>query len=160
MKTNKSIKNDIKKLQQNKQFLTIMVLLFVVLLFWIVVSLITSQTTEKISPEIQKISRPLTPVIDISIFDQISEKKEYSEDELSAFTIFKVLMTRDGKNEKVVPIEITIDDLEPKKTAKPRTSGSLLKEEIKIDKVELEATQASEVNETVILKESSLGEQL
>lgn len=140
MKTQKSIKTDIKKLQQSKQFLTIMILLFVVLLFWITISLITSQTTEKISPELQKISKPLTPVIDVAIFDQISEKKEYSEDELSSFTIFKVLSTRDGKSERVVPIEITIDDLEPEQTSKPKTNGSLLQEEIKTDEQEENTT--------------------
>lgn len=140
MKTQTSIKNDIKKLQQSKQFLTIMVLFFVVLLFWVTISLITSQTTEKISPELQKLSKPLTPVIDTVIFDQISEKKEYSEDELSAFTIFKVLTSRDGKTERVVPIEVTIDDLEPKKTPQPKTTDSLLQNEVDIDTQEAEAT--------------------
>jgi hypothetical protein len=129
----KSIASDIKKLRQNKQFLTIMVLLFVALLFWITISLITSQKTEKISPELKVLSSPLTPVIDESIFDNISAKKEYSEDELSAFTIFKVLTSRDGKTQRVVPIEITIDDLEPKDTPKPESSDSLLQEEIQID---------------------------
>jgi hypothetical protein len=120
-----SITHDIKKLRQNKQFLSIMVLLFVVLLFWITVSLITSQATEKISPELQKISTPLVPVIDVTIFDKISAKRLYSEDDLSAFTIFKVLSSRDGKSERVVPIEVTIDDLEPKETRKTRINTSL-----------------------------------
>lgn len=129
MKTEQTIKKDIKKLQQNKQFLTIMILLFVSLLFWIIISLISSQTTKKISPELQKLSKPLTPVIDTDVFDVISQKKEYSQDELSAFTIFKVLLSRDGKTERVVPIEVTIDDLEPESTPEPRTSGSLLQDQ-------------------------------
>jgi len=130
MHKEQTIKKDIKKLQQSKQFLTIMVLLFVSLLFWVVISLITSQTSDKIDPELQKISKPLTPVIDTKIFDSIEEKKLYSDDDLSSFTIFKVLLSRDGKTEKVVPLEVTIDDLEPESKPEPRTSGSLINDQL------------------------------
>ena len=126
MKKEQTIKKDIKKLRQNKQFLAILILLFVSLLFWVIISLITSQTSKKIDPEIQQLSRPLTPVINTEVFDTIEAKKEYTESELSAFTIFKVLLGRDGKTERVVPIEVTIDDLEPKETPQPTERPSLL----------------------------------
>ncbi len=129
MTQQKTIQRDLKKLQQNKQFLTILILLFVVLLFWVTISLITSQTTEKISPELQKLSKPLTPVIDENIFEKISAKRQYTEEELSGFTIFKVLVSKDGRTERVVPIEVTADELEPETTPRPRTGGSLLQEE-------------------------------
>lgn len=129
MTNHNSIKKDIKKLQQNKQFLAIMILLFVSLLFWITVSLISSQTTEKVSSELKLISKQLTPVIDSSIFQAISEKKEYSEEELSGFTIYKVITSRDGRTETVVPIEVTIDDLEPQEqTLKEKSTKSLLED--------------------------------
>ena len=123
-----TIQRDLKKLRQNKQFLAILILLFVVLLFWVTISLITSQTTEKISPELQKLSQPLTPVIDKKIFERISTKRKYSEQELSGFTIFKVLVSKDGRNEKVVPIEVMTEDLELEKTPTLRDRGSLLQE--------------------------------
>lgn len=129
MKQEDTIKKDIKKLQQSKQFLTIMVLLFVVLFFWVTVSLITSQTSERVDPQLQVLSQPLTPVIDTEVFDTIAQKREYSQSELSAFTIFKVLVTRDGRTQRVVPLEITIEDLEPSESA-PESSGSLLQEEV------------------------------
>lgn len=127
-----TVKQDIKKLQQNKQFLTIMILLFVILLFWITISLISSQTTEKISPELQKLSKPLTPVVDSEVLTRISEKRQYTSDELSAFTIYKVLVSRDGTTERVVPIEVTAEDLEPTETppSTPSPGGSLLQGEI------------------------------
>ncbi|MBP7842844.1 hypothetical protein KA017_02470, partial [Candidatus Woesebacteria bacterium] len=105
------IKRDIKKLQQSKQFLAILILLFVALLFWIIISLISSQTTEKISPELQKLAKPLTPVIDTQVFEKITAKRQYSNEELSSFTIYKVLVSKDGRTERVVPLEVTADDL-------------------------------------------------
>lgn len=111
-----TVKKDIKKLQTNRQFLAILILLFVALLFWVTVSLITSQTSERISAELTQLSRPLTPVIDTTVLDDIEGKRNYSESELSGFTIYKVLTSRDGRTERVVPIEVTIDDLEPIQT--------------------------------------------
>lgn len=130
MKKELTIKNEIKKIQTSKQLLTIMILLFVSLLFWVVISLITSQTSEKISPELQTIAKPLTPVIDDTAFDSIERRKEYTQDELSTFTIFKVLLSRDGKTEKVVPLEVTINDLEPENSPTPRIGESLLNDQI------------------------------
>lgn len=123
------IKRDIKKLQQNKQFLAIMILLFVALLFWVTVSLISSQTTEKISPELQKLAKPLTPVIDTQVFERISAKRKYSDDELSGFTIFKVLVSKDGRTERVVPIDVSADDIEEENQQGQNSTRSLLQEE-------------------------------
>lgn len=124
-----TFKDDLKKIQQSKQLLTIFILLFVALLFWIIISLVTSQTTEKISPELQKLAKPLTPTVDTSILEKISGKIKYSDDELSTFTIFKILTSRDGKTEKVVPLEVSIEDLEPKATVEPKSAPSLLNQE-------------------------------
>jgi len=124
------IKKDITKLKANKQFLTILVLLFVSIFFWITISLISSQSKEEISKELTILSRPLTPNIDKETLLKIKDKYSYSEEELSSFTIYKVLTTRDGKIDKVVPLEITIDDIDPKATPKPtikeKNLGSLL----------------------------------
>ncbi len=134
------IKRDIKKLQQSKQFLAILILLFVALLFWIIVSLISSQTTEKISPELQRLAKPLTPVIDTQVFERITAKRQYSNDELSSFTIYKVLVSKDGRTERVVPLEVTSDDLEPDEKQNRSTAGSLLQEETQEDQVRSEPT--------------------
>jgi hypothetical protein len=134
MKNEKIIKHDLKKIQQSRQFLVIMILLFVVLIFWVIVSLISSQISEKIDPELLKISQPLTPVIETKVFAEIANKREYSVAELSSFTIYKLLTSRDGRTERIVPIEVNIDDLEPRETPNPiqtsSPSESLLQEEL------------------------------
>lgn len=157
MKQEQTIKQDIKKLQKSRVFLTILILLFVVLLFWVVISLITSQTSEKIDPELQLLSKPLTPVIDMSVFDQISQKREYSEEELSAFTIFKILVSGDGRTERIVPIEVTIDDLEPGGARAIQPGSSLLQDEITNSEEESSGLDFS--NEPVE-DTSNLGQQL
>ena len=159
------IKQDIKKLQKNKQFLIILMLLFVALLFWMTISLITSQTTEKISLELTTLAKPLTPSIDITVLDKIEQKRSYSSEELSAFTIFKVLISRDGKTEKIVPIEVSIDDLEPESKSKITSTKSLLNDEVNNDLFE-SSTSATLLEESpsslpsLEVPSSNLGSQL
>lgn len=134
MKKEENIKKDIKKLRTNKQFLTILILLFVSILFWVIIGLISSQSKEEVSKELTTLAKPLVPSIDKDTLLKIEEKHSYSDQDLSSFTIYKILTTRDGKTEKVVPLEITIDDIDPKPTPipteKPKTSSSLLQSEI------------------------------
>jgi len=155
MTNDNTIKKDIKKLKQNKLFLTILILLFVSMLFWIIVSLIGSQNTEKISTELTLISKPLTPVIDTEIFDTLEQKRVYSQDELSGFTIYKVIVSRDGRTQAVVPIEVTIDDLEPQEAQNDtKPTRSLLNDAVSQDELQSESSESSSPTE------SSLGTQL
>ena len=158
------IKRDIKKLQQSKQLLAILILLFVALLFWIIVSLISSQTTEKISAELQKLAKPLTPVIDTKVLERITAKRKYSNEELSSFAIYKVVVSKDGRTERVVPLEFTVDDLEQKPNLP--SNKSLLQEETQEDHVRSEPTIQPSARPTTqpstqpTRSESNLGEQL
>ena len=142
MKQETTIKQDIRKIKQSKQFLTIFILLFVVLLFWIIISLVSSQTATKIDPELQLFAKPLTPVIDTEIFNGISAKKEYTAEELAGFTIFKVLTSRDGRTERIVPIEVTADDLEPLDNDASQSNQSLLEEAVS-EEENLEETETN-----------------
>ncbi len=153
------VKRDIKKLQQNKQFLTILILLFIALLFWITVSLISSQTTEKISPELQKLAKPLTPVIDTKVFEKISAKRQYSKEELSGFTIFKVLVSKDGRTERIVPLEVTADELDQEQNTKQSTTRSLLQEENQVQSEPTTQPTTQPVSQPAT-SGSNLGEQL
>ncbi len=128
MKKENDIKKDLHKLKTNRQFLTVLILLFVAVFFWIVVTLLNSQAKTEVSHEFTILAKPLTPHLDMEILKKIQAKKSYSDKELSQFTIYKNITTRDGKTEKIVPIEISIDDLEPtpKPSNKPSEINSLL----------------------------------
>ncbi len=144
MTSKSKISKDFQKLKTNRQFLTILVLLFVSVLFWITISLISSQSKEEVSKELTALSKPLTPTFDKEILEKIKAKHSYSKEELSSFVIYKVLTTRNGKTEKVVPLEVTIDDIDPKTTTTPDTKkdiNSLLQTEI-------ESSKSGEVSES------------
>lgn len=131
------IKKDLQKLKTNRQFLTILILLFVSILFWITISLISSQSNDEISKELTVLAKPLTPNFDRDELVKIEKKNSYSEDELSSFLIYKILTSRDGKTEKVVPLEVTINDLDPKPTIIPNVNNdtnSLLQNEVESSK--------------------------
>lgn len=128
----KTIIGDIRKIQKNRQALAILILFFVSIIFWVSVSLIASQTTEKISTELTDLAKPLTPTIDTEVFAEIEAKKTYTQDELSSFTIYKALTSKDGKSDRIVPLEVSIEDLEPSPTpnSASNNNGSLLESEV------------------------------
>jgi hypothetical protein len=144
------VKKDLAKLRANKQFLTILVLLFVSVLFWITVSLISSQSKEEISNELTLLSKPLTPNIDKETLLRIKDKYSYSKEELSAFTIYKILTTRDGKTDKIVPLEITVEDIDPRPTPEPTSKsenlGSLLSSDLDSSESAEQASPEAEAN--------------
>lgn len=138
------IKKDFQKLKTNRQFLTILILLFVSILFWITVSLISSQSNEEISKELTALAKPLTPNFDRDELVKIEAKRSYTEQELSSFVIYKILTSRDGKTEKVVPLEVTIDDIDPKQAIKaiPKKTTDLL------EQTEVESSASGDVSES------------
>ena len=150
MKKKKSIKNDFKSLRTNKQFLTILILLFISAFFWIFISLIGSQSKEKISKELTILAKPLVPTIDKDTLSKIEGKYSYSEEELSSFIIYKILTSRNGKTEKIVPLSVTIDDIEPESTPVPKEkqvgfATTLLQDEIDTENDE-ESSEAGDLN--------------
>lgn len=134
MKKQKSFKEDLQSLRTNRQFLAILILLFISVFFWIFINLLSSQTREEVSAELTLLAKPLTPSVDKETLQEINQKKSYSQEELASFVIYKILLSRDGKTERIVPLDITIDDIDPIETIAPtpRPAGfsSLLQEEL------------------------------
>lgn len=134
MQKEKNIRDDFKSLRTNRQFLTILILLFIASFFWIFISLLSSQSKTEVSKELTLLARPLIPTIDKEALQKIEKKRSYSADELSYFTIYKLLTTRDGRTEMIVPLDVTIDDIDPinvaQPTIKPAGFSSLLQDEI------------------------------
>lgn len=100
----RNFSRELNKLRRSQQILTILVLLFVVMSFWIVVSLFSSQKSSKISPEVQKLAKPLTPTLDDTILDTITAKRAFTPEELANFEIFVTITDTATQTERVVPI--------------------------------------------------------
>lgn len=80
----------LKKLRYRKEVLVIMLFLLVIAVFWIALSIFTSQRQTGISSEQQQLAQPLTPVLDTAIIERLEQKRVYESEELSDFPIFLV----------------------------------------------------------------------
>ncbi len=112
----KDIRQEIASLRHNQYFLAILVLLFVSIIVWTSVSIFTSQKETKISPKLQQLAKPLTPNLKIEVINELENKHVYSEEELSAFPIYKIIVSQDGRQKRVVTIdtdETTVDGFQP-----------------------------------------------
>ena len=128
--TKRSFVGEISKLRRNQQVLTGLVLLFVVVIFWIIVSLFSSQRDSKISPELQKLATPLNPAINDTVFTGLEDKRVFSEEELADFPI--MIQVDMGKGEKkVVPLGTSAATPTPRPitTPTPTMRPSLLNED-------------------------------
>lgn len=104
----------LQTLKRSKNLLYIFILALVVALVWIVLGVyhVTVQTT--ISPEIQKLTKPLNPAIDTQVLEKLSTRTQYSAEELATFPINKQL-----SEEEAAAISAT-----PTPTPKSTASGS------------------------------------
>lgn len=100
-----SLTQEIHKLQKNKQFLAIMVLLFVCVIFWTVVTLVTSQRSTKVEVQLTKLALPLNPTLNEAVIGEIEQKRYYSPDELANFTIYKLVLDQEHPDGRVVSID-------------------------------------------------------
>ncbi len=108
----KTFENQLQKLKRNQKMLIIIILLFVLILIWTFISLFTSQKTEVTSPELVRLAAPLSPSLDTDTLENLQTQRSFTEEELSDFPIFKILVSADGRAESVVPIQTTIEEFE------------------------------------------------
>jgi low affinity Fe/Cu permease len=97
-----------KKLSNPKikqQALYVMIFSFVTVLIWISGSLFKSQRKTGISPDLLELATPLSPTINIDLIDNIEESVNYSDQALANFQIYKIIKSKDGRIQQVVPIE-------------------------------------------------------
>lgn len=81
-------------------------LFFVLIIFWVGGSLLSSQNKSEISAELRKLALPLNPNIDVQVLSVIQNKRVYNDSSLSNFPIYMVIRSDDGKTQQVVPIEV------------------------------------------------------
>lgn len=113
--------SDIRKLRVSRQFLIVMVLLFVALMVWTFVSIGASQNKTTISKELIELSKPLNPTLDRSVFEDLAQKTFFTPEQIRDFTIYRLLLEADGREQTVVPIDTVIQT-----TSVPRASQSPL----------------------------------
>lgn len=102
-----SLTQELQNLQKNRQFLAIMVLLFVCVMFWTGITLFASQRSTKLDEHLVQLAQPLNPTLDEAVISQIEQKQYLTSEELASFPIYKIILTSSG--DKIVPIDTPED---------------------------------------------------
>jgi hypothetical protein len=88
MKNN--FKQQLEKIKTQRKLLLILIFAFIATVVWIGGSIFMSQQKTKISDEVKLLARPLTPSLDVEVFERIETKKTYSDEDLTEFPIYKI----------------------------------------------------------------------
>lgn len=104
---------ELDRIKKSQQLLTIFLLLFVLVFFWTIVSVFSVKKEDKVSSELELLAKPLSPNLNLDVLSEIESKTSYSEVELADFPIYRILISRDGRSKFVVPIEVTLDEIDP-----------------------------------------------
>ncbi len=121
-RVSKDIKQEIISLRHNQYFLALLVLLFVCIIVWTSVSIVTSQKETKVSPKLQQMSVPLTPLIKTETLVELELKRTYGESELAEFPIYRIITSQDGRQTRAVPIDTPLDEVQAfQQTRRPIT---------------------------------------
>ena len=103
--TRSGISSHFAKLKHKQEILVIFSLLLVCIIFWITISVFSSQQKTKITPELTKMAKILNPAIKTESLDSLSTKKIYSESELTQFPIYTIVYDKRTQVGKIVLID-------------------------------------------------------
>lgn len=98
-------------LRFKQQALYLMIFSFVTVTIWIGGSLFSSQKRTGISPELLELAKPLNPTINTGLLEEIEARKNYTDEELKYFQVYKVIKSKDGRIQQVVPIESLLEEI-------------------------------------------------
>ena len=99
--------NKIAQLRQRQRLLQILIFSLITIIIWMTFSLFRSQKKTVISAEQTRLAQPLNPTIKTEVLEKLQQKKIFSESELSVFPIYKILISKDGRQSEIVTIETT-----------------------------------------------------
>ncbi len=105
--TSNDIQKQLAKLRRDKKLLWLGVLFFVMVVVWILSSIFTVTKTSSITPELRELAKSFVPRLESKVFDEILEKRTFTDDELSSFSIYIF----DKKN--IEDSSVLIDIIEP-----------------------------------------------
>jgi hypothetical protein len=98
-------------LRFKQQALYLMIFSFVTVTIWIGGSLFSSQKRTGISPDLLDLAKPLNPTINTGLLEEIEARKSYTDEELKYFQVYKVIKSKDGRIQQIVPIESQLEEV-------------------------------------------------
>lgn len=113
--TKKMIQQDFAILKQKKQTLTILILLFICMLGWGIVSLFATQRDSKVDSEMLKLAKPLSPSVDTTALAKLESKRDFTTEELANFAIYKIVIDTKSQKERIISIDEVLTESETTK---------------------------------------------
>jgi hypothetical protein len=104
-------KKKLSGLKVRQQALYILIFSFVTVVVWIGGSLFRSQKRTGIAPALLELAKPLSPTVNEEVIGLMEESTYYSPEELLQFQIYKLIKSKDGRVQQVVPIDSGIDEI-------------------------------------------------
>lgn len=101
----RSFSRELNKLRTSQQILTILVLLFICMVFWIIVSLFSSQNSSKITPDMTEKAAQFSPTLSTQVMDGLQNKRVFTDEELSNFPIYVIQKDTNDQTERIVELK-------------------------------------------------------
>jgi hypothetical protein len=92
------------KIRRQKKLLIALILFFVVILTWILVSIFATQARHAVSPELIKLAEPLVPSLNKQLLEDLQGRAYFTDEQLENFSIYVVLSERGEDAGKVIDI--------------------------------------------------------
>jgi len=96
------MKSQLSQLQKRQTLLKIFIFTLVTVIIWVGLTLFRTQQETGIRPELITKSEALNPNINIEVVDQLEQKRQYTDQELSDFPIYTIFTTKSGEEQLVV----------------------------------------------------------
>lgn len=98
--------------KSQKTLLVALLFLFVIVIFWTGLSLFGSQTKFAVPKEMRDLAKPLTPTIKEEVLTRIEGKRQFTPQDLTGFTIYKIIEDKDqGNKPRLVDISYVEEEV-------------------------------------------------
>lgn len=104
------INNQLAKLQRNYTMMVGLVLLFICVVVWMLLSISQTSDTSELSSTARKYTTELNPNLDLDTMKTVATKKHYDESELTNFPILIMVESKEG-GYVVLPIDTPAEEI-------------------------------------------------
>lgn len=92
---------ELNKLRTKRSIMIGLVLMFICMGLWILVSIGSTSRQSQIEPELKDMAKSLNPTLDLTVLDKIEKKYYMSSAELSSFPIYVIIQDPTTREEKI-----------------------------------------------------------
>lgn len=143
---NSDVQKQLAKLRRDKKLLWLAIMFFVSVILWILLSIFVTTKTSSISQELKNAAKSFVPRLESQVFEEILDKRAFSEAELSFFPIYVFDSSNIAKKPMIIDIMTADQDL-PHMVEEPVATEPSQMEE---SQIELEATNAAATQATAV----------